>query len=169
MKNIIDKFREYLTEGNKEDYVEAGEISLYHYAPVDSDKVTIDPRFFSDKATRSTFSRNEYEISTTPRTFWYVDPKQRERMVVGGRSLYTLTLPADRIYNFKKDPEGYMAKHRHETYGLRKGMEWNVMLEDIRERYDGVFYSVSFDVVSLFTPQIAHRVSEEDRARLESD
>lgn len=168
MKNIIDKFREYLTEGNKEDYVSNGEIPLYHYAPVDSDKVVIDPKFFSDRATRSSFSRNEYEISTTPRTFWYVDPRQRERMVVGGRSLYVLNLPASRIYDFRKDAEGYRAKHRHETYGLRKGMEWNVMLEDIREKYDGIFYSVSFDVVSLFGPQVAHRVSEEEKVRLES-
>lgn len=169
MKNIIGKFRDYLTEGNREDYIDNGEISLYHYAPVDSESVIVDPKFFSDDASRSSFSRNEYEISTTPRTFWYVNPKQRERMVTSGRSLYVATLPASRIYDLRRDLEEYRAQYRHETYGLRKGLEWNAMLESIREKYDGVFYSVSFDVVSLFGPQEARRVSEEERAHLEGN
>jgi hypothetical protein len=42
------------------------------------------------------------------------------------------------------------------------------MLEDIRENYTGIFYSLSnFDVVSLFVPFEATRVSPENQAQLE--
>ena len=112
----------------------------------------------------------EYETSTVPRTFWYVDPQQRERQVATGRQLYQTTIPAGKIYDFRNDPEGYKEKHRHPTYGLRKGEEWNTMLEDIRESYSGVYYSLNaFDVVSLFVPYEATRVPPEEQAQLEGE
>ena len=44
------------------------------------------------------------------------------------------------------------------------------MLEHIRESYDGIYYSLSgFDVVSLFIPYDATRVSKEEQAQLEGD
>ena len=61
-------------------------------------------------------------------------------------------------------------KHSHPIYKLRKGEEWNTMLEDIRDSYAGVYYSLSaFDVVSLFIPYEATRVSPEEQARLEGE
>ena len=42
------------------------------------------------------------------------------------------------------------------------------MLEDIRESYVGIYYSLSnFDVVSLFIPYGADRVPSEEQAQLE--
>ena len=76
MKKLIKDFKQFLTEAQKNDYESGGEMNLYHYAPVDKDKIMVDPRYFADQATRSSFSMREYEISQVPRTFWYVDVTQ---------------------------------------------------------------------------------------------
>jgi hypothetical protein len=147
MKKLLKDFKEFLTEAQMNDYSEGGTLSLYHYAPTDQEEIIVDPKYFADRAKRSSFTMREYETSTVPRTFWYVDLQQRERQVSSGRYLY-----------------------RHPVYGLRKGMEWNEMLEHIRESYDGIFYSLSsFDVVSLFVPYDATRVSTEEQAQLQGE
>ena len=170
MKKLIKDFKKFLTEAQMNDYSEGGTLSLYHYAPVDKEESTVDPKYFADKAKRSSFTMREYETSTVPRTFWYVDLEQRERQVSSGRYLYQTSIPANRIYDFRNDPEGHKEMHRHPVYGLRKGMEWEEMLEHIRESYDGIFYSLSnFDVVSLFVPHSATRVPKEEQAQLQGE
>ena len=170
MKKLIKDFKQFLTEAQKSDYDSGGELMLYHYAPVDTDQITVDPKYFADRAKRSSFSMREYETSTVPRTFWYVDLEQRERQVSSGRHLYYATIPANDIYDFRNDPEGHKEMHSHPVYGLRKGVEWNEMLEHIRESYAGIYYSLSnFDVVSLFVPYEAKRVSPEEQAQLEGE
>jgi hypothetical protein len=53
----------------------------------------------------------------------------------------------------KNDPEGYVAKNRHPTYGLRKDIEWTTMLKDIHSSYKGVYYSIGKpNVVAWFNP-----------------
>ena len=168
MKKLIKDFKKFLTEAQKSDYESGGELTLYHYAPVDSDQIIVDPKYFADRAKRSTFSMREYETSTVPRTFWYVDVMQRESQVATGRNLYQATIAASDIYDFRNDPEGHQEMHRHPVYGLRKGEEWNEMLEHIRESYAGIYYSLNnFDVVSLFVPYEATRVSPQQQAQLE--
>jgi len=170
MKKLIKDFKKFLTEAQKADYDEDGTMTLYHYAPVDKGEIVIDPKYFADKAKRSSFSMREYETSTVPRTFWYVDLEQREMQVSSGRNLYQATIPASRIYDFRNDPEGHKEMHRHPVYGLRKGVGWDEMLEHIRESYAGIYYSLSnFDVVSLFIPYEATRVSPEEQAQLEGN
>ena len=90
----MENFKNFLTEAQKSDYVDGGDIMIFHYAPVDTEAVTVDPKYFADRAKRSSFTMREYETSTVPRTFWYVDPKQRERQVAQGRMLYQATIPA---------------------------------------------------------------------------
>ena len=166
----MENFKKFLTEAQKGDYEVGGELMLFHYAPVDAEQIIVDPKYFADRAKRSSFTMREYETSTVPRTFWYVDPKQRERQVAQGRKLYQATIPAGEIYDFRNDPEGYKKKHSHPIYKLRKGAEWNTMLEDIRDSYAGVYYSLNaFDVVSLFIPYEATRVPPEEQARLEGE
>ena len=168
MKKLIKDFKKFLTEAQMSDYNASGEIMLYHYAPVDEQSVEVDPKYFADKAKRSQFSMREYEVSQVPRTFWYVDLEQREMQVSSGRNLYQASMPAGDIYDFRNDPKGYKEKHSDPVYGLRKGVEWNDMLEDIRETYAGIFYSLSnFDVVSLFVPYEASRVPAKEQAQLE--
>ena len=170
MKSLIENFnKSLLSEAAFEDYVEDGSIKLYHYAPsrLDAESLVIDPKYFADRATRNSYTRNEYETSSVPRTFYYVDPRQRERHVASGASLYGAEIPAARIYNLRKDPDGYIEKTRHPIYGLRKGEEWNTLLEAIREDYDGIFYGGRFDVVSLFVPYEVDRLDADTRAQLE--
>ena len=113
MKKIIENFKKFLTEAQKEDYVTNGELRLFHYAPVDAEAIVVDPKYFADRAKRSSFTMREYETSTVPRTFWYVDPQQRERQVAQGRKLYQATISAGDIYDFRNDPAGYKEKHKH--------------------------------------------------------
>ena len=170
MKKLIKDFKEFLNEAQMNDYESDGKFTLYHYAPTDQEEIIVDPQYFADTAKRSPFSMREYETSTVPRTFWYVDLEQRERQVSSGRHLYQASIPANRIYDFRNDPQGHKEMHRHDVYGLRKGMEWDEMLEHIRESYDGIFYSLSgFDVVSLFIPYDATRVSPDEQAQLEGE
>ena len=110
MKKIMENFKKFLTEAQKGDYVVSGEMMLFHYAPVEAEAIIVDPRYFADRAKRSSFTMREYETSTVPRTFWYVDPKQREKQVAQGRKLYQATIPAEDIYDFRNDPEGYKKK-----------------------------------------------------------
>lgn len=173
MKLILENFKKSLHEAQMAEYVQGGRITLYHYMPAPrfgkeiQDSVTVDPKYFADPKTRSSYSRKEYEVSTVPRTFWYVDPKQRERQVAQGSILYRVKISADKVYDLRADPEGYKAALRHPIYGLRKGMEWDTLLEKIREEYEGVFYGGGFDVVSLFAPYPASRVPKEEQTSLE--
>jgi len=170
MKSLIDAFKQsLLSETSKDTYVDDGSITIYHYAPTHLrlDTLMVDPKYFADAATRSSFSRNEYAISTVPRTFFYVNPKQREYQVAQGRTLYSSEIPASNIYDLRADPEGFIEKFKHPVYGLRKGVEWDDLLNALREAYDGIFYGGRFDVVSLFVPQLAHKVSESARELLE--
>ena len=73
MKKLIKDFKKFLTEAQMSDYNEAGSLALYHYAPTDQEEIIVDPKYFADTAKRSSFSMREYETSTVPRTFWYVD------------------------------------------------------------------------------------------------
>ena len=163
MKNIVENFRSFLTEAQMGQYVEDGTVTLYHYTKNPGPTLELDPEY-----RKSYHSSREFEIAQTPRVFFYVDPKQRETFFRRGIPLFTTQVPASRIYDFRNDPEEYREKHRHPVYGLRKGEEWNTMLEDIRDNYDGIFYSLSnFDVVAWFQPIEVTRTSPEEQARLE--
>lgn len=165
MKKIFNSFRTFLFEGQKSDYDKAGTITLYHYTKNPESSILLDPEY-----KKSYHSTREFEVAQTPRLFFYLDPKQREMFFRSGVPLFTVDVPANRVYDFKNDPEGYIEKNKHPIYGLRKGEEWNTLLEDIREDYDGIFYSTNrFDVVAWFRPIEVTRTSEEEQSRLESE
>ena len=163
MKDIQQKFRQFLAEAPRSSYIQDGMIRLYHYTKPEKESIVLDP-----KHPKSYHSRNEFETASTPRTFFYVDPSQKERFF-GISNLYTTEVPASQVYDFTNDPEGYKEKIRHPVYGLRKGVEWDELLEAIREDYDGIFYSTSnFDVVAWFQPIEVRRVPNDEKRRLES-
>ena len=51
----------------------------------------------------------------------------------------------------------------HPVYGLRKGEEWNTLLETIRENYGGVFYDTGrLHIVVWFHPIEVQRAEENE-------
>lgn len=182
MKKLIENFRTFLSEAEKSDYVKNGMIDLYHYAKTDygtaPEEITIDPARFGE----SSYSRNEKQRSMFPRSFFYVDPKQRERQVAPGKKLFTLSFPEAKIYDFREDPKGYDRVASEEfpnglidpdtpTKRLYMGdgkHSWGELFKKVSEDYDGMFYSLrNFDVVVLFKPMAAKLVDKEEQARLE--
>jgi len=172
MKELIEDFRKFLTEteNNLENYDSAGSLSLYHYTDAKQESLVLDPGH-----KKGSYSRREFDTASTPRVFFYLDPSQKESFF-SSSTLYTTTVPTDRVYDFRNDPAGYRQAqseefpkgHRHPVYGLRKGMEWDEILEDIREDFDGIYYSTAnFDVVAWFKPIEVAPVSDEEKAALE--
>ena len=53
MKKLIKDFKQFLTEAQKSDYDSGGQLAIYHYAPVDTDQIIVDPKYFADRAKRS--------------------------------------------------------------------------------------------------------------------
>ena len=182
MKKLIDSFRQFLSEGEMSDYDQDGVTKLYHYADMgyhsQPDELVIDPSKFGE----SSYSRNEKERSKFPRSFFYLDPRQRERHVASGKTLYTYDIPTSQLYDFRSDPKGYdrvrSEEHPHglispdnPTKRLYQGDDegtWGHLFREVSKDYDGMFYSLrNFDVVVLFKPIAAERIPPDDQRSLE--
>ena len=165
MKDLIDSFKSFLTEGSKGNYVVGSSMPLYHYSSADKEQITLDPQQFG----ASSYSKREKESSTIPRIFFYVDLSHREKMVATSRNLYTVNIDASMVYDLNTDPEGYIGSIRHPIYGMRKGIELDELLATIKENYSGMFYTTgAMDVVAWFEPISVERVPDDERTRLES-
>ena len=153
MKLLIENFKKYISEESLGDFSDEGMVNLYHYTNHRNvegrDSIILDPQYFVNS--RGAYSKREWETSRYPRTFFYTDYENKEPIVNG--ALVSTSVPTNEIYDLKKDPEGYMKKHRHPTYGLRKQMEWEWMMEDIHSSYKGIYYSIGKpNVVAWFNP-----------------
>ena len=49
MKSFEQSFREFLTEAELGQYVDGGEINLYHYTKHSGDSLVLDPKYFADR------------------------------------------------------------------------------------------------------------------------
>jgi len=164
MKNILDAFKGFLLEADLPQYILNGKITLYHYSNLESETLILDPVRFG----QSSYSQKEKETSSVPRVFFYINLAHRERFISSSRGLYKVDVNAKNIYNLKEDPSGYIEKIRHPTYGLRKQIEWDNLLNEIKEDYSGVFYSTSsMDIVAWFKEIIVSKVPKKERELLE--
>ena len=100
MNSFEQDFRKFLTEAELGQYVDDGQVTLYHYTKNPSDSLVLDPNY-----KKSHYSSKEFEVAQTPRLFFYTDPKQRETFFRAGVPLFTTKVDAGRIYDFKNDPE----------------------------------------------------------------
>ena len=168
MKELLENFKKYLTEASLESYDRDGMIKLYHYADryeLEKKYGTSDLESFETDPSRfgtSYFTSADKEVSEVPRTYFYVDLDDVEKIVVGGRLLYSTEVPISEVYDLKTDPEGYIKKIKHPVYGLRKGEEWTELLEYIRDEtpYNGLFRGRSFDAVEWFYPIEIYKVED---------
>ena len=151
---------------NLSDYTSAyepGKLRLFHYTtafrynPVDS--FELDPAYFTEKGRR--YTRADRELSKYPRSFFYLDPERKEPTVTG--QLYVADVPLENIYNLSSDPDGYIGKHSHPTYGLKKYDRYTDLLKDIDENYDGIYYTIGgIPIVAYFEPIEVTKVEETD-------
>jgi|TARA_R100000781_G_C4029090_1_gene109949 hypothetical protein len=153
MKLLIENFKKYISEESLGDFSDEGMVNLYHYTNPRNvegrDSIILDPQYFVNS--RGAYSKREWETSRYPRTFFYTDYENKEPIVNG--ALVSTSVPTNEIYDLKNDPEGYVEKHRHPTYGLRKQMEWETMMKDIHSSYRGIYYSIGKpNVVAWFNP-----------------
>ena len=147
-----------LNEADLPAYDDSGKVTLYHYAPVESDEIEVDPSQFG----KQRYSRREKERSTYPRSFFYVNLDQAESQVKQGKHLFSLDIPTDKLYSIKSDPDGIMKSIRHPTYGFRNDIEWTELFKAIHEDYLGAYYSTpSMDLVVLFEPVTANKMEKE--------
>ncbi len=164
MRKIIDKFKSFLSEADYSDYVKGGKITLYHYSKEDQDTIVLDPSFFG----QSSYSRSEKNLSSVPRVFFYTNLAQRERYVSSGRQLYRVTIDSKEIYNLKQDPESIINTVRHPVYGMRAGIEYDDLFNEIKKNYLGAYYtSGNIDMVVWFQTITAYKVQEDERRGLE--
>ena len=147
-----------LNEADLSAYDNSGNVTLYHYAPVEADEIEIDPSQFG----KQRYSRREKERSTYPRSFFYASLDQAENQVKQGKNLFSLDIPTNKLYSIKSDPEGLMKSIRHPTYGFRNDIEWTELFKAIHKDYLGAYYSTpSMDLVVLFEPVTANKMEQE--------
>tara|TARA_R100001082_G_scaffold101755_1_gene71448 strand:+ start:335 stop:1468 length:1134 start_codon:yes stop_codon:yes gene_type:complete len=147
-----------LNEADLSAYDSDGKVTLYHYAPVKAEEIEVDPSQFG----KQRYSRREKERSSYPRSFFYVNLDQAESQVKQGKHLFSLDIPASKLYSIKSDPEGIMKSIRHPTYGFRNDIEWTELFKEIHKNYIGAYYSTpAMDLVVLFEPVTANKVEKE--------
>ena len=146
-----------INEADLSAYDKSGNVTLYHYAPVDAGEIEVDPSQFG----KQSYSRREKERSSYPRSFFYVNLDQAESQVKPGKTLFSLEFPTNMLYSIKDDPDELVSSIRHPTYGFRNDIEWTELFKTIHKKYSGAYYSTpSMDLVVLFEPVKAEKMEQ---------
>lgn len=113
MKEYFDKWRQYVISEGHEEYAVNGVVKLYHYSPsMVARSVTLDPQRFV--TSRRSWSRREYQTSTFPRIFFYLD-KEKSEPGIGVGQPFVAEVDAMDIYDLLKDEEGLLKKSAQAT------------------------------------------------------
>jgi hypothetical protein len=156
---------------------EGGNTTLYHFtqeSPENAkEKIELDPEKFGKMG----YSKKDLAVSAVPRTFFYVDPAEKETFFAG-KALYTAKIPTANIYNLEEDPDGVKAAVKAENYGL---LDMDQVLKKVsgwsqgawgtenqgkwikgRGMADGMYYETpTFAVVVMFRPVEAYLAEEQ--------
>lgn len=176
MKSILSKWRSFLLTEALSAYDKGGEITLYHYSRADEESLTLDPERFLD---HNQWSRNDYNASTLPRVFFYVDLAHAETMIKEGAHLYTTKVPLKDIYDMSVDH--LELKKKAQRYpGIPASIDFDWILKSLADAipetwntksilpegtppYKGTYYTLrNMDVVVWFRPIKVTRAPEED-------
>jgi len=110
MKGMFKDWNNFLIKEEMSEYVHNGVVTMYHYSRnVDADSIMLDPEFFKDK--RNSWSRREYNTSSFPRVFFYLDTSKTERDIANGAP-FSVDVPVSDIYNLRADEEGLLEKSK---------------------------------------------------------
>jgi hypothetical protein len=184
MNDIFNKWKTYVLKEELERYVAGGEIELFRFSARDADTIPLDPARF--KTDRMSYSRNDYNVSSFPRTFFYLNPEHLETVVGGSKPhLYSVRVPADDIYDLVVDTEDLIAKSKEasgmvvaDVHKILKALakedkpglypEYFTPIRDAdAKRYKGVFYRINHgtkDIVVWFDKIEATRKETESEA-----
>lgn len=128
-------------------------VTLHHFAKVNGDvpEITVDPSRFGE----SPWSKNEKKADPTPKSFYYLDPKDQESFFQG-RTHFSTEYPADKIYDLSKDEKNVLGRI------ARRGgpVIANTLKVLNRLGYHGVYYSGSFPTVAMLKPVKVQRAEE---------
>jgi hypothetical protein len=137
-------------------FIRGGNVVLYHVTSIPPNRngnILLHPV----KAAKNvhTYSRKEFEVTSFPRLFFYLDPEDRHKDTVSGEFLYQTTVPASQIYLMEKDPESF--KEKAEVDGHFSFHYYMYLLK--RAGYIGGYYNTGLtmgtnhmDVVILWVP-----------------
>jgi hypothetical protein len=156
---------------------EGGNTTLYHFtqeSPENAkEKIELDPEKFGKMG----YSKKDLAVSAVPRTFFYVDPAEKETFFAN-KALYTAKIPTANIYNLEEDPDGVKAAVKAENYNildmdqvLKKVSGWSQGAWGTEDQgkwikgpgiADGMYYETpTFAVVVMFVPVEAYLAVEQ--------
>ena len=95
----------------------------------------------------SSYSKREFIVAKTPRTFFYLDPKDKESML--GNFLYQAEIPEEFIYDLISDDLCLKDKSK-----INDAIEFDKLFNLVMQNnFKGVYYRPSQGkIVSLFVP-----------------
>jgi len=181
MKKLLENWKRVLQEQSRNEIDEfiglykPGMLRLFHYTSrfgqhSQGETMTVDPQKFSDMRTRQSYSRDEYQKSSYPRSCYYLDLNATEGQVAGGSSLFYVDVPAEKVFNWQnyENREPYLKKHRHPVYAR---YEWDKMFRDLHDSYLGIHYRLTYEddgmpIVVCFEPLEATKTTEQEQAEL---
>jgi len=182
MKRMFKDWRKWVLKEYIDDYDSGGTVTLYHYSKLDADSIMLDPQYFLTN--RSIYSRNDYQASSYPRIFFYLDTKHTETVVKGNNPyLYSVDTPISDIYNLVEDPEDLIEKSKKATGQVKADVHkilkslakddyphpkypeyFKPIRDEDAKRYKGVYYRIyrgTVDVVVWFNDIEATRAADE--------
>lgn len=191
MKKIIENWNKWVTSESvgpalpMSKYVDSGMLHLYHYSGATSPSILLDPKRF--QSGRNSWSMREYNISSFPRVFFYVDNSKTEVDIARGAP-YEVSVSASDIYDLIEDPEGILERsiekyaataNMHRVLKALAGKDkphpsaphlFTPIRDEGAKLYKGVYYTINdrtIPVVAWFDEIQASRPTEETGEREE--
>ena len=147
MKKLFENWRHYASDT----------VRLYHFSSTDAPVLILDPKYFLTH--RQSYSRKDYQTSAYPRTFFYVDLNDAEKLVSSTKKLYHVDVPSQKIYDMMEDSDELKSNSKG-PYDI--GLDYDKLFQNIVDNgHIGAYYKINaMEVVVLFEP-IEVAMSEE--------
>lgn len=138
-------------------------MELFHYTnKTDAVELLLDcVKYFGANA----FSKREKNAASTPRTFFYLNPQQREVWFDNSKDLFSVIVNDSQIYDLASDPLNLKSKADRGTFiDMDKLFSLVISSGFIGAKFKGV----QFDGVIVFAPISTTKVAKDRREALEN-
>lgn len=153
-----------------------GMIDLYHYTTHDfGETALLDPQEAKKRA--QYYSMNDYKRSDVARVFYYTDLNKTEPLVFKSSTyLYKTRVQGSSIFNimealslYQKSPDTFKLLSSEifsiiDTFMKMGGQNFQFLLEQLSEHFDGVYYDSSYPIVNIFIPLEAEKIEKTHKA-----